>query len=109
MEISDSEKLPYNEWEDIPYADSLAAELQSVAADLNVAPIETITYLRYDKAKDEDETDICSLSFIYKEALAFGRFCLIEEKWCAMYIIDAKTAETYWASSEYEGEYPFTK
>ena len=108
LEISESEKLPYNEWEDLPHTDSLASELHNLAAELEMDSISAGTYLRYSEGDKEDgENDECTLSFDYKGTLAFGKLILIGEDWHTVFIMDAKTAELYFSSPEYEDLIPF--
>lgn len=107
LEISESEKLPCNEWEDLPYTDSLASELQRIAVELEMDSISAVTYLRYDERDKEDgETDECTLTFDYDGILVMGKFELVGEKWCAMYVLDGKTAKAYWVNPEYEDVLP---
>ncbi len=107
LEISESEKLPYNEWEDLPCTNSLACELQNLAAELEMDSISAVTYLRYDEGDKEDgENDECTLTFDYNGVLVMGKLEFVGEKWCAMYVLDGKTAKVYWANPEYKDILP---
>lgn len=105
LEIADSAKKHCNEWEDLPYINSLASELQRVATELDMDSIKKVTHLQYFEKRD-DVNATCVLVFKYNEVLVMGCLELIGEKWCAMYVVDAKTAKAYWVNSQYEDALP---
>lgn len=98
------------ELSDVPYLESFNNELQRVAAEIGIEPIEKLISLNLDFSDDEvvGET-ICTFGFKNKEVVYLGKFKLLDDEWQPMYILDAQTAEPYWAADDQEDDMFFKR
>ena len=98
------------ELSDVPYLESFNNELQRVAGEIGIEPIEKLNYLNLNFSDDEVEGEtICTVGFKNKEVVYLGKFKLIDDEWNAMYILDAQTAEPYWAADDQEDDIFFKR
>ena len=105
LEVPDSLKsVSDDDLSDVPYLDSLVGELQSVVSEIGIPPVELLSYFDLN-----DSNSQCVFSFDYEEISYYAKFWCSGAEWHALYVLDARTAEPYWAADSQEDDMLFKR
>lgn len=105
LEAAENSALKSDAIEDIPDIEGFAKLLQVVADKMEIAPIETITYI---DCNEVDGGTSCNFTFPYGDSEAYAYFGYDGEKWLAAWVLDAKRPEVYWVADGMEQYLPPT-
>ena len=103
LEVPEQSKLPHSEISDIPEIEEFSALLQTLADELGIDDVKTLTYL---SCKNADDGVNCSFAFPYKDSEAYAKFGYDGDSWLAVWVIDSKTADVYWVGDGMEEYLP---
>ena len=103
LEAVESSMLKSDAIEDIPDIEGFAELLQGIAVEMEIQPIETLTYIDCSEA---DGGTSCKFTFPYGEGEAYAYFGYDGEQWIAAWVIDAKKVKVYWIGDGMESTLP---